>query len=91
MSVFEYLRMLTTADAGRWQPMLAGLALFGAGIGASVYFEVSDLVAALLTGLSLAAWGMGACAMVGYVRWVFAEEKDKARREGAGITGKGRK
>ena len=90
-SIYQYLRLLTTADGSRWQPMLAGLALFGAGIGAAVLFEVSDLVAAMLTGLSLAAWGMGACAMVGYVRWVFAGEKDKARREGAVITGKDRK
>ena len=88
--MIAYLRLLTTPDASRWQPMLAGLALFGAGIGASVVYEVSDLVAAMLTGLSLAAWGMGACAMVGYVRWVFAAEKDKARREGAGITGQDR-
>ena len=89
--MIAYLRMLTTPDGSRWQPMLAGLALFGAGIGASVYFEVSDLVAAMLTGLALAAWGMGACAMVGYVRWVFAGEKEKARREGASLTGKDRK
>lgn len=88
MSVLEYLRSLTTADGSRWQPMLAGLALFAAGIGAAVFFRVSDLVAALLTGLSLAAWGMGACAMVGYLRWVLAGEVDKAKREGAGITGK---
>lgn len=81
--MIDYLRMLTTAHASRWQPMLIGLALFGAGIGAAVAYEVSDVVAALLTGLSLAAWAMGACAMVGYVRWVFAEEKEKARREGA--------
>lgn len=91
MSILEYLKMLTTADAGRWQPMLVCLALFGAGIFATVFFQASDLVAALLTGLALAAWAIGACAMVGYVRWVFAEEKDRARRDGAGLTGKDRK
>lgn len=74
MSVIQYLRMLTTADASRWQPMLAGLALFGAGVFAAVFYEVSDLVAAMLTCLSLAAWAMGACAMVGYVRWLYAED-----------------
>ena len=73
--MIEYLRMLTTADASRWQPMLAGLALFAAGVAATVVYEVSAIVAALLTGLSLAAWGAGACAMVGYVRWYFATEK----------------
>jgi hypothetical protein len=75
--VIEYLRMLTTADASRWQPMLAGLALFAAGVSASVVYEVSAVVAALLTGLALAAWGVGACAMVGYVRWYLAAEKDR--------------
>jgi len=73
--VIEYLRMLVTADESRWQPMLAGLALFGAGIFAAVHYQVADLVAALLTGLSLAAWTVGACAMVGYVRWYWAAEK----------------
>jgi hypothetical protein len=76
--VIDYLRMLTTADKSRWQPMLAGLALFAAGVSASVYYEVSDVVAALLTGLALAAWGVGACAMVGYVRWYLAAEKDRS-------------
>ena len=90
-SIYQYLRLLTTADGSRWQPMLAGLALFAAGVSAAVVLEVSNVVAALLTGLSLAAWGMGACAMVGYVRWVFAAEKEKARREGASITGTKRK
>lgn len=75
--MIEYLRTLTTADASRWQPMLAGLALFAAGVSASVYYEVSDVTAALLTGLALAAWGVGACAMVGYVRWYLAAEKDR--------------
>jgi hypothetical protein len=75
--VIEYLRMLITAHESRWQPMLAGLALFAAGVSAAVYYQVSDLVAALLTGLSLAAWVVGACAMVGYVRWYFATEKDR--------------
>ena len=73
--MIEYLRMLTTAHESRWQPMLTGLALFAAGVSATVLYEVSDVVAALLTGLSLAAWGVGACAMVGYVRWYFATEK----------------
>jgi hypothetical protein len=81
MPVFEYLRLLTTADSRRWQPMLAGLALFAAGICAAVFFEVSELVAALLTGLALAAWGMGACAMVGYVRWMFASDVARAEAQ----------
>ena len=76
--MIEYLRTLTTAHASRWQPMLAGLALFAAGVFATVAYEVSALVAALLTGLALAAWGVGACAMVGYVRWYFATEKDRS-------------
>ena len=79
MTAIEYLRLLTTADGRRWQPMLAGLALFAAGASAAVFFEVSDLVAALLTGLALAAWAMGACALVGYVRWMFAAEVKRTR------------
>jgi hypothetical protein len=81
VSPIEYLRHLTTADSRRWQPMLAGLALFAAGVGAAVFLEVSDLVAALLTGLALAAWAMGACALVGYVRWMFASDLARAEAE----------
>ena len=72
--MIEYLRMLTTAHASRWQPMLVGLALFALGVSATVFLEVSDVVAAIMTGLALAAWGMGACALIGYVRWMFASE-----------------
>lgn len=77
--MIAYLRMLTTADASRWQPMLAGLALFGAGVGAAVFLEVSDFIAAIMTGLALAAWAMGACAMVGYLRWFFAAEVKRSK------------
>ena len=88
MSMIEYLRMLTTADASRWQPMLAGLALFAAGVSASVYHEVSDVAAALLTGLALAAWGVGACALIGYVRWMFASEVERSKPHGSEKDGK---
>ena len=81
MPVIEYLRLLTTADSTRWKPMLAGLALFAAGVGAAVFSEVSEMVAALLTGLALAAWGMGACALVGYVRWMFRSEVKRTKDE----------
>lgn len=73
MSLIERLRGLTTPHESRWQPMLGGLALFAAGGSAAVLFEISPFLAALLTGLALAAWTMGACALVGYVRWMFAD------------------
>ena len=79
MSLIERLRWLTTPHESRWQPMLAGLALFAAGVSAAVFLEVSEFVAAIMTGLSLAAWAMGACALVGYVRWMFAAEVKKAK------------
>lgn len=86
--MIEYLRTLTTAHASRWQPMLAGLALFAAGVSASVFYEVSAVVAALLTGLALAAWGVGACALIGYVRWMFASEVERTKPDGLEKDGK---
>lgn len=81
MSLIERLRWLTTPHESRWQPMLAGLALFGAGVSAAVFLEVSDFVAAIMTGLSLAAWAMGACALIGYLRWMFASEVERTKAQ----------
>lgn len=84
MSLIERLRWLTTPHESRWQPMLVGLALFAAGVSASVFLEVSDFVAAIMTGLSLAAWAMGACALIGYVRWMFASEVERTKSQDKG-------
>jgi hypothetical protein len=61
--------------------MLMGLALFAAGAGATVLLQPPELIAAALVALALAAWLVGACAMVGYVRWFFASELLQARRD----------
>jgi hypothetical protein len=61
--------------------MLTGLALFAAGAGAAVLLQPPELIAAALVVLALAAWLVGACAMVGYVRWFFASELLQARRD----------
>jgi hypothetical protein len=79
LSLIERLRHLTTPHESRWQPMLGGLALFAAGAGAAVLLEVSDFLAAIMTGLALAAWAMGACALIGYVRWMFAAEVKRTK------------
>jgi hypothetical protein len=38
--------------------------------------------------LAFAAWFVGACGMVGYVRWFFAGEFARAREEGAAMSEK---
>lgn len=53
--------------------MLGGLALAAAGAAAPVYLPASEIVGALMHGLALIAWVTGACAMVGYVRWLFKQ------------------
>jgi hypothetical protein len=77
----SYLRTLVTPDRGRWQPMLMGLAVFAIGAFAAVAMQEQPTVSAVLAALALAAWVVGACAMVGYVRWYIAGEMERARRE----------
>jgi flagellar basal body-associated protein FliL len=61
--------------------MLMGLALFAAGVKAAVFLQLPELIEAVLVVLAIAAWFVGACAMVGYVRWFFASELLQARRD----------
>lgn len=79
MSLTERLRWLTTPDGSRWKPMLAGLVLSAAGAGAVVLLKSYDLLAMLMTLFVFGAWCMGACAMVGYVRWYFATEVQRMK------------
>lgn len=81
MAPGNYLRSLLAPERSRWKPMLMGLALFAAGVGAAVNFQPPAAVAAVLVALALAAWLVGACAMVGYVRWFIASEIAQARRD----------
>ena len=83
MSPIDRLRSLATPDKSRWKPMLMGLSLFAASAGAAAHFQESDLVSMAMTVLAFSAWCVGACAMVGYVRWFFASELEQARRDGA--------
>ncbi len=61
--------------------MLMGLALFAAGAAAAVLLQLPQLIGAVLLVLALAAWFVGACGMVGYVRWFFASELLQAKRD----------
>jgi hypothetical protein len=81
MLIGSYLRSLLAPDRSRWRPMVLGLALFAAGVGAAVNLQSPRPVAAVLIVLALAAWLTGACAMVGYVRWFIASEIAQARRD----------
>jgi hypothetical protein len=58
--------------------MLMGLALSAASAGAAVLVQPSVLSSAGLTMLALAAWIVGASAMLGYVRWYFRSELQRA-------------
>ena len=81
MSPTDRLRWLLTPDRNRWKPMLIGLALFAAGIGAAVALQPPKLIEAILIILAMAAWYIGACGMVGYVRWFFASELLQAKQD----------
>lgn len=83
MSPTNRLRWLLTPDRTRWKPMLLGLGLFAAGAEAAVLFQPPDFIAAVLVVLAIAAWYVGACGMVGYVRWFFASELLQARQDRA--------
>jgi hypothetical protein len=61
--------------------MLLGLALFAAAVEAAVLLQPPALIAAVLVGLGVAAWFVGACSMVGYLRWFFASELLRASRD----------
>jgi hypothetical protein len=76
-----YLRTLRQPHASRWQPMLLGLACFAAAGGGAVLAQPYWLISLLLSFLAFGAWVVGACAMVGFVRWIFAGELKRMRRD----------
>lgn len=61
--------------------MLMGLAFFAAGAGGAVLARENWVISMALSILALGAWVVGACALVGYVRWYFASELAQARRD----------
>ena len=83
MRLRDRLLLLLAPDKSRWKPMLLGLALFAAATGIAVLLQPPALIEAVLIILALAAWYIGACAMVGYARWFFASELTRAVRERA--------
>ena len=83
MSLIYSVRWLLAPDKSRWKPMLMGLALFAAAVGAAATLQPPMLIEAALILFAIAAWFVGACGMVGYVRWFFANELSEARRDRA--------
>jgi membrane protein implicated in regulation of membrane protease activity len=87
MSPGQYLRTLRAPDESRWKPMLLWFALCAAAAGGAVQAQASVLASLVLTVLTLAAWVVSACAMIGYFRWYVRSElqqaqQDKARDKG---------
>ena len=79
----DRLRWLLVPDRSRWKPMLMGLALSAVGVGAAAALQPPVLIEAVLVVLAIAAWFVGACGMIGYVRWFFASELLQAMRDRA--------
>ena len=77
----EQLRRLLQPASSRWQPMLVGLACLAAAAGGAVLAQDYWLISLLFSVLAFAAWVVGACAMVGYVRWLFATEVQRVKRD----------
>ena len=74
-----YLRALMQADRSRWQPMLMGLACLAAAAGGAVLAQDYWLISLLFSVLAFVAWVVGACAMVGYVRWLYSVEANRLK------------
>jgi hypothetical protein len=79
--VGAYLRSLLQPHPSRWQPMLLGLACLAAAAGAAVLAQSDWLISLLFSMLAFAAWALGACAMVGFVRWLYAADLEQMKRD----------
>jgi hypothetical protein len=75
----EQLRRLLQPASSRWQPMLMGLACLAAAAGGAVLAQDYWLISLLFSVLAFVAWVVGACAMVGYLRWFFASEVNRLK------------
>ena len=64
--------------------MLMGLALSAAAAGAAVLVQPSPISLLFLV-LAFVAWFVGACGMVGYMRWFFSSELSRTRQESASL------
>jgi hypothetical protein len=74
-----HLRRLLQPDSSRWQPMLMGLACLAAAAGGAVLTQDFWLISLLFSVLAFAAWVVGACSMIGYVRWLYAAEVERVK------------
>jgi hypothetical protein len=77
-------------DKESWKVMLIGLALCVAAVGAAT-LQSSKAVEAVLLVLAFAAWYVGACGMVGYVRWFFASELARTKQDAMSASERERK
>jgi hypothetical protein len=80
VSLAAHLRWLMAPGRDRWKPMLMGLALCAAAAGTAVTVQPGP-VSLLFVVLAFAAWFVGACGALGYVRWFLAGELEQARQD----------
>jgi hypothetical protein len=83
MSPVQRVIGLLTAQRSRWKPMFLGLGVAIVCIQAVALLKPPEPISGILVIVVLLAWLVGACAMVGYVRWLFASEVAQARRDNA--------
>jgi hypothetical protein len=83
LSLIRQLSELVTPDSSRWKPMLMALAAAMAGVEAVALLRPSQLVTGLIVLIVMFAWVVGACAMIGYVRWMFRSEVERAKQDAA--------
>jgi flagellar basal body-associated protein FliL len=83
MSLIRQLSGLTTPDRGRWKAMFMGLAVALGAVQAAALLQPPPFVMGLLVFVVMIAWVVGACAMVGYVRWIFRSEIERVEKEAA--------
>jgi flagellar basal body-associated protein FliL len=81
MSPLERLRWAIAPDQRRSLSIVfGGLAVFVALGGLAALFVVPRAIAVLMALTMLAALVVGACGMVGYLRWFFRSEADQHTR-----------
>lgn len=58
-----------------------GFAVFVAAGGLAALVELPGVIKALLYLVMVAGWVVGACGMVGYVRWYYGQSRDEIRKQ----------
>ncbi|MBM3358471.1 MAG: hypothetical protein FJY54_12180 [Betaproteobacteria bacterium] len=81
MSPIELLRWATEPVERRSTALLwGGLIALLASSGVLTSMEAPPLAEALLYLVMISGWTVGACGMVGYMRWFFKKSSDEARK-----------